>query len=215
MGHMYAPEVNSIAERCHRTVKRIAARSRCSIAEAMYWYNATPKDNETPSSAPANGIYQYKQHVKSIQPKPSPPKVRSNAYQVGEPVWVKPPDCRCTTRLCKGQVDGVISLVNGTIHHVKYLRRCNESAVTEDKSDHPVARWGSWWLVNRKANIHLHSWRLRKVPKMKMTKLVAMEGMCETWWKSTYIPRRTTRQKRAPPPCHICDHGIREECSEN
>ena len=65
-------------------------RSRCSIAGALYWYNVTPKDNETISSTPANGIYQYEQHVTGIDPKPSPPEVRSNVYQVGKPVWVKP-----------------------------------------------------------------------------------------------------------------------------
>ena len=85
---------------------------------------------------PVNGIYQCEQCVKGIDPKPSPPEVRSNVYQVGEPVWVKPLDCRRTTRFCKGQVDGVVSpqtvMVNGTQHHVKDLRRCDESAVTED-----------------------------------------------------------------------------------
>ena len=127
-------------ERCNWTVKRIVARLRCSIAEAMYWYNATPKDNEIPFSMPANGIYQYEQRMKGIDPKPSLPEVRSNVYQVGEPVWVKPPDCWCTTRFCKGQVDRVISpqtvLVNGTHHHVKDLHRHDDSAVTkEDESD--------------------------------------------------------------------------------
>ena len=29
------------------------------------------------------------------------------------------------------------------------------------------------------------------------------------------FPRRSTRQKRAPPPCHICIHEINGECSEN
>ena len=64
----YVPEGNSIVEQCHHTVKRIAMRS--SIAEAVYWYNAIPKDNETMSSAPVNGM----------DPKLSPPEVRSNAY---------------------------------------------------------------------------------------------------------------------------------------
>ena len=118
----------------------IAARSRCLIVEAVYCYNATPKDYETPSNAPANGIYQYEQRVKSIDPKPSPPEVRSNVHQIGESVSVKPPDCRCTTRFYREQVDGVISpqtvLVNGTPRYVKDLRRRDESIVTEeDESD--------------------------------------------------------------------------------
>ena len=94
----YVPESNGIVERCHSTVKRIAVMLRCLIVEAMYWYIATPKDNEMPSSMPANGIYQYQQHVEGIDPKLSLPKVRSNVYQVGELVWVKPPNSQCTTR---------------------------------------------------------------------------------------------------------------------
>ena len=66
------------------------------MVEAVYWYNATPKDNETPSSMPANGIYQYEQCVKGVDPQTVPD--RSNIYQIGEPVWVKPPDYQCTTR---------------------------------------------------------------------------------------------------------------------
>ena len=123
----YVSEGNGIAERCHRTVKRIAVRSRCSIAEAVFWYNATPKDIETPSSAPANCIYQYEQRMKGIDPEPSPPEDRSNVFQNGEPVWFKPPDSRCTARIYKGRVDGVISpetvLVNGTPHHVKDMHQ--------------------------------------------------------------------------------------------
>ena len=32
----YVASGNGIAERCHRSVKRIAARKRCTIAEAVY-----------------------------------------------------------------------------------------------------------------------------------------------------------------------------------
>ena len=104
------------------------------------WYNVIPKNNKMPSSVPANGIYHYEQCVKGIDPRPSPPEVRRNAYEVGEPVWVKPQDCQCTTRFCEGPVDGVISrqtmLVNSTACHVKDLRRCQKSAVMEeDESD--------------------------------------------------------------------------------
>ena len=40
----YVPSGNGIIERCHRTVKRIAARKQYTILEAVYWYNVTPKD---------------------------------------------------------------------------------------------------------------------------------------------------------------------------
>ena len=36
---------NGIVEQCHRCVKWIAARTVCSVQEAVYWYNITPKDD--------------------------------------------------------------------------------------------------------------------------------------------------------------------------
>ena len=54
----YAPTGNGIVERCHRTVKWTAARMRCSIQEAIYCHNVTPKDSESPQTAPANRIHQ-------------------------------------------------------------------------------------------------------------------------------------------------------------
>ena len=32
-----------VAEKCHRSIKKIAARKQCTVAEAVYRYNATPK----------------------------------------------------------------------------------------------------------------------------------------------------------------------------
>ena len=54
---LYAPSGNGIAERNHRSIKRIAARKQCTIAEATYWYNVTPKDSVCPVTVPANAIY--------------------------------------------------------------------------------------------------------------------------------------------------------------
>ena len=45
---------SGISERCHRSVKRIAARTRCTIEEAVYWYNVAPKDDVDSATAPAN-----------------------------------------------------------------------------------------------------------------------------------------------------------------
>ena len=44
----HVPSGNGIVERCHWSLKRIAARKLCPIMEAVYWYNATPKDNVSP-----------------------------------------------------------------------------------------------------------------------------------------------------------------------
>ena len=76
-------------EWCHRIVKRIAARMQCSISEAVYWYNVTSKDDATPSTAPANGIYCYEQHIKGIDVTPTLFRVVDTLYKVGDRVWVK------------------------------------------------------------------------------------------------------------------------------
>ena len=63
---MYVPVRNGIAERCHRTVKRIAARMHCPIQEAVYWHNVTPRDCMSPPTVPANKIYRYEVRVKGV-----------------------------------------------------------------------------------------------------------------------------------------------------
>ena len=62
----YVPSGNGIAERFHRSVKRIAARKACTIAEAVYRYNAIPKDAVTAASAPTNAIHRYRVCIKGI-----------------------------------------------------------------------------------------------------------------------------------------------------
>ena len=95
----YVASRNGIAERCHRSVKRIAARMGCPIAEAVYWYNVTPKDDVDPASAPANKLYSYEIRVRGVD------RVLTNElgdvnspYDVGDDVWVKPPGSRCNSQ---------------------------------------------------------------------------------------------------------------------
>ena len=60
----YVPAGNGIAERCQRSVKRIAARMHCPIQEAVYWHNVTPRDSVSPPTTPADKIYRYEVRVK-------------------------------------------------------------------------------------------------------------------------------------------------------
>uniref|UniRef100_A0A5S6R1Q6 Integrase catalytic domain-containing protein n=1 Tax=Trichuris muris TaxID=70415 RepID=A0A5S6R1Q6_TRIMR len=46
------PTGNGIAERCHRTIKVIVARKGCAVAEAVYLYNITPRDDCKRSVSP-------------------------------------------------------------------------------------------------------------------------------------------------------------------
>ena len=119
----YVPSGNSIAERCHRSVKRIAAKKACTIAEAVYRYNATPKDAVTAASATANAIHRYRVHIKGIDMRLPDRQRTRGPYELGDTVWVKPPNSRCTTHFRRGQITGIISeqavLVNGTPRHVR------------------------------------------------------------------------------------------------
>uniref|UniRef100_A0A5S6QCQ1 Integrase catalytic domain-containing protein n=1 Tax=Trichuris muris TaxID=70415 RepID=A0A5S6QCQ1_TRIMR len=123
----YAPSGNGITERCHRTVKVIAARKGCSIPEAVYLHNITPRDGSTVSSAPAGVVYKYTMRVRGIDLCPEEDQPVEATYAVGDEVWVKPPGGRCDTTYHQGLVTGVISRqaveVDGTPRHVRDLRR--------------------------------------------------------------------------------------------
>ena len=62
----HVPSGNGIVERSHRTIKTIAARSKCSIPEAVYLY-VTPKDDVDPMNAPMNGWGGYVSRTKGIE----------------------------------------------------------------------------------------------------------------------------------------------------
>ena len=117
-------------ERCHHSVKRTAARKRCSVTEAVYWYNIAPKDGADPSTSPANRLYSYNVHVYGIDhTSPEEPSGTGNPYKVGDAVWVGPPSNRCDTRffpVTKVTSDLAVE-VNGVSRHIRDLRRATSS----------------------------------------------------------------------------------------
>ena len=87
----YVPAGNGIVERSHRTIKRIATRTRCLVMEAVYWYNVTPKDDVSASTAPANIIYSYTARIRGVDVTLPPEDAGPSSYKVGDSVWVKIP----------------------------------------------------------------------------------------------------------------------------
>ena len=84
------PSGNGIIERNHRTVKTIAARKDHTVSEAVYWYNVTPKDDVSPSTAQANALHRYHVRVKGIETNPLPEReVSGERIKEGDVVWVK------------------------------------------------------------------------------------------------------------------------------
>ena len=77
--------------------------------EAVYWYNVTPKDDVSASTAPANVIYSYLARIKSIDVILPPGDAGPSSYKVGDSVWVKILHGKCTTQFGKGKMTGVYS----------------------------------------------------------------------------------------------------------
>ena len=125
---------NGIAERSHRTVKTAVARSRCSVEEAVYWYNMTPKDSSNEDTAPASRTYRYSIRVRPINiptetaPQTAVPRSGHQSYALGDAVWVRRRGSRCFARSRYGTVTAIISdlsiEVDGIPHHVRNLRPC-------------------------------------------------------------------------------------------
>ena len=94
-----------------------------TVMEAVYWYNVTPKDDASASTAPANVVYSYPARIKGIDVILPPEDAGPSSYNVGDSVWVKIPHGRCTTQFGQGTITGVYSphlvLVDGTPCHVK------------------------------------------------------------------------------------------------
>lgn len=123
----YRPGGNGIVERHHRTIKAIAERGGISPIEAVYWYNSTPRSGQEESSVPQHSVYKYGWRYPSIVPNEDE-TIQDIAHpiQMGEEVWVKPPQARCTTQWHKGIVTSVNSpnnvSVDGMPRHVLDVR---------------------------------------------------------------------------------------------
>jgi transposase InsO family protein/ribonuclease HI len=126
----YRPAGNGIVERNHRTIKRMAARAGAqSPLKMVFWYNLAPTVAMDGSTTPSSQIFTYGWRHPSLQP---PQPDNENAiFEVGDHVWVKPPDGRCTSRWTSGVVSKVTSRnnieINGVPRHVLDLRRIVDS----------------------------------------------------------------------------------------
>lgn len=148
----HAASGNGIVERCHRTIKVIAARKGCTVAEAVYWHNISPRDDETHDSAPAEQLYRYKVRVRGVDTVTAADGERAiSPYQRGDSVWVRPPGVRCDQRYEEGTVTDVISeqavAVDGMPRHTRDLRPraqrdfCDEDAGTNGDDEPVVVRF--------------------------------------------------------------------------
>ena len=129
----YRPAGNGIVERCHRTIKRMAARSQRDPLDMVFWYNFTPLRDSDGATAPGNAICNYEWRFPCERAgEADPPDVGLN---VGEQVLVKPGGAKCTTQWQPGTVtritnEGAIE-VDGINRHAE---TCAGSVVKNTKS---------------------------------------------------------------------------------
>lgn len=121
----YRPSGNGIVERHHRTVKAIAERGNISPQEAVYWYNSSPRSGLDAESVPHTAIYKYKWGGSTDLNEDA--KKEDVRFDVGDEVWVKPPNARCVTQWKRGVVTGINSSnnieVDGMPRHVLDVRK--------------------------------------------------------------------------------------------
>lgn len=137
----YRPSGNGIVERHHRTIKAMAERAGITPMEAVYWYNITPRHGIDARSVPHLSVNNYIWrgfHSNLIERDAE----ISEVVKIGDEVWVKPPNVRCTTPWEKGIVTGVNSKnnveVNGTPRHILDVRRVMQplESVHVDSNEH-------------------------------------------------------------------------------
>ena len=121
------PSGNGIDERCHRTVKRIAARGQITLQEAAFWYNASPRTGQDSGSVPGNSAYRHEMRHPAVTQGGNLNDVPETKFKVGDFVWFKPRGARCDTKWSPGEVTGIVSPwnfeINGMPRHVNDLRK--------------------------------------------------------------------------------------------
>jgi ribonuclease HI len=136
------PSGNGIIERNHRTIKRMAARTKGRVADMVFWYNFAPKEELDARSVPCSAIFTYKWRCPGM---PSPCQVEGEtlcgSFPIGSEVFVKPPRPRCTTQWESGKVtghgrDNRVVEVDGLPRHIADVRQVppDENASPDDES---------------------------------------------------------------------------------
>ena len=111
---------NGIVERHHRTIKRMAARSKTDPRDVLFWYNVAPRAKY---SAPASILHQYSWRFIKSECEAEPLR---NRFEVGQSVLVKPFPMHCTSIWKPGLITSINSSTNvdvdGMPRHVADLR---------------------------------------------------------------------------------------------
>ena len=130
----FMPQGNGICERNHRTIKALATRSRTSPLDIVFWYNNSPQKGTKEDTVPSSVLFNHKWRLPAAQNDVTEETERdvSNRYRVGEIVYVKPKDARCTDRWSEATVTGVNNPwnfeIDGVPRHIADIRPVVEEA---------------------------------------------------------------------------------------
>ena len=200
------PLDNGITVWYHQSVKQIAVKKQCPIMEAVYQYNVTSKDNVSPLTSPANLIHRYWVWLKSIDAlPPDEPKQLQIGYNVGDCVWIKTLNGWCPFPYTGGYVTGVIRpqniLVDGMLHHVRYLRPVVGSNTLVSRSDSELSTPSARMIIINDAHSGPRRWATQ------------IQQMTPLQTSHLRRRRRSARCERHTLGCYLYDHQIMEECS--
>ena len=123
-GATYIASGNGIIERNHRTIKTIAERSDITPQEGPFWYNLAPRSHDQ-QMIPQRELFKYEWRNPLMEPVVNHKTEQANV-EIGDEVWVKPPNARCTTEWRKGRITEINSQnnvsVDGTSRHILDVR---------------------------------------------------------------------------------------------
>ena len=113
----YRPSGNGIVERHHRTIKASAEKGNVNPIEAVFWYNMSARDGQNETTVPQRAVFKYEWRHPCMKTKDED-EMKTSTIAVGQEVWVKPPNARCTTKWTKGRVTRVNSASNIEVNYM-------------------------------------------------------------------------------------------------
>ena len=137
----YRPSGNGIVERHHRTIKAIVEKGSISPMEAVFWCNMSLRAGQAKNSVPQRAVFCYEWRHPALQLELKDHD-RETTVEVGEEVWVKPADARCTALWQKGVETAINSRnnvsVDGMPRHILDIRRV-VSVIEDSDGEHEEA----------------------------------------------------------------------------
>ena len=90
--------------------------------DMLFWYNCSPKSQQLVESIPSNGIFKHSWRTPNCKTSTEVEVSDNDQFQIGQLVWVKPNNVKCTTKWDLGRITRKTSSsnyeVDGMSRHV-------------------------------------------------------------------------------------------------